>query len=121
MDSFMRQCLNRDMYLIIVTSRENIADEVVYLNGWGKLLPLQAVHDGSAFEAREEIEKPSWKALTWSSDQLKKVVSKHVKGNRGDYEFLREGMTPLAAIRAAKLDDMQKIGETFADVLDEEL
>jgi len=121
MDSFMRQCLNRDMYLIVVTSRENIADELVYLNGWGKIVPLQAVHEGSVFEGREETEKPSWKALTWSTEQLKKVVSKHVKGDLGEYEFLREGMTPLGAIRAAKLDVMQKSGETLGDVSDEEM
>lgn len=91
MDLLMRQCLNKNFFLIITTSKEEVADELVYLNGWGKMKPLQAVHDGCVFVEHEENEKLTWKAITWTPDQLKKVGMNHVKGDLGTCNFCMQG------------------------------
>ena len=106
MDAFMQQCLN---------------DELVCLNGWGKMKPLQAVHNSSVFVEHGKREKPSWKALAWFLGQLQKVVLKHVKGCLGMCNFLHAGMDPLAAIEAANLhNDMHYENCKFDDASDED-
>eukprot|EP00978_Attheya_sp_CCMP212_P023683 scaffold73024_cov61-Attheya_sp.AAC.4 len=93
-------------YLIIATSNKGVADELVSLNNWGKMKPLQAVHEFDVYGLDSHDEVPSWKTISWSTDQLKKAVIKHSgHDNFGEFEFLSPIMNPHQALEAAELYD----------------
>jgi hypothetical protein len=116
MDRFMRVCQTMGFYLIIITSKEEVADSLIDLNAWSKMRPLQAVHHGPTSNipgqpGYEENKKPKWKSLKWTPDQLQKVVIIH-KGELDSYDFIVNGMTPTDALAAAgQYETRQESGE----------
>lgn len=102
MDMFMRECVDKHFYLIIVTSSEKIANRLIELNDWGKIKPLQAVHDGNILAYGPKPSPPNWKTIHWTVDQLKGVITKHnPRQDFGSFDFLREGMNPFEALQLA--------------------
>lgn len=124
MDMFMRHCLGRKFFLIIATSNEEVARELIKLNHWGKIKPLQAVHTFNVFDAALYSEDPIWKTITWSTDQLKKVVIKHfgrdMADSLGEFDFLLPTMNPQQALEAADLyyNAVHNPGEVLPTVSD---
>ena len=87
LDLFMRACQNEDFYLIIITSDREVADNIMKLNAWRKLRPLQYIHNGSienikGTEGYVENKKVDWKEVDWTREQLIHLV----KELEGDFE-----------------------------------
>jgi len=104
MDMFMQHCLDKKLFLFIATSNEEVAKKLISLNHLVKIKPLQAVHKFNVFNNASCDEDPSWKTISWSAAQLKKVVIKHFRHDRfGEFDFLLPTMNPHQAMQAADL------------------
>jgi hypothetical protein len=112
---FMRACQNLGFYLILATSKIEIANLVMnyYCNGWGKMRPLKYIHNGpttniSGQLGYEENKIADWKKVEWSELQLKKVVICHqgreefVFDDDDYYSFIVPKMTPIDALVRAR-------------------
>jgi hypothetical protein len=103
---FMRACQNLGFYLIVITSKKKIADDVMELNAFGKMRPLRFIHNGPTTNIRgqpgyEENKTADWKEIDWTFNQLKNLVVKAM-GEFGDYGFIVAGMTPTDALIVAR-------------------
>jgi hypothetical protein len=113
LNMFMRVCQNRGFYLIIITSEKRIADEIMKLNAWGKMRPLQFIHNGPITNIRgqpgyDENKTADWKQIDWTLDQLKSLVIM-AEGEFDDYGFIVAGMTPTDALfEARRLNHQQQ-------------
>lgn len=99
---FMRACQNKGFYLIVVTSKQRIADDVIELNAWGKVRPLKCVHKGPITNIRgqpgyQENKTADWQEIDWTVDQLKNLVITKT-GELPNYDFILAGMTPTDAL-----------------------
>ena len=101
MDAFMWVCQERGFYLVIVTSKKDIADKLISLDAWQKILPLQSVHNGPIL-GQEEDKKPDWKGIVWSRHQLILVVQKHLGEGFANYDFITDGLTPKTALQKGR-------------------
>jgi hypothetical protein len=106
MNTFMRACQDLGFYLIIITSEETIADDVMKLNAWGKMRPLKCIHNGPITNiigqpGYNANKKADWKRIDWTFDQLKSLVIMK-EGEFDDFGFIVAGMTPTDALFAAK-------------------
>lgn len=106
LNNFMRQCQEKGFYLIIVTSEKDIADKIMRLNAWGKMRPLQFLHNGSILNydgmpGYDPNKRAKWKQVNWTVEQLKNLVIERC-GEFDDYSFIRAGMTPNDALFEAE-------------------
>ena len=103
MDAFMCECAKKEVSILssIVTSKKNIADKLISLNAWQKILPLQSVHNGPIL-GQEEDKKPDWKGIMWSRHQLILVVQKHLGEGFANYDFITDGLTPKTALQKGR-------------------
>jgi hypothetical protein len=114
LNGFMRACQSLGFYLIIVTSDQKIADNVMSLNAWEKMRPLKYIHNGPTENIEgqpgyEENKTANWKKRDWTHEQLKKVVIER-EGEFGDYSFILPKSTPTdALIRARQINEMQGV------------
>jgi hypothetical protein len=109
---FMRACLRLGFYLIIITSKKTIADDVIELNAFGKMRPLRFIHNGPIANIKgqpgyDENKTADWKQVDWTFDQLKNLVVKG-EGEFDHYGFIVAGMTPTDALdEATRLKDQR--------------
>lgn len=125
-------CENKGFYLIIITSKEDVANKLVALNAWKKIRPLQSVHDGPAtnIEGQSgyvENKLPTWKTVQWTPEQLCRVIKKHdlPRAAFDNFDFVTEGMVPTDALNAAmevvrtreaQASDVENLTSAFPDL-----
>jgi hypothetical protein len=106
LNTFMRACQDRGFYLIIITSKREVANNIIELNPWAKMLPLKYFHDGSTENiigqpGYDENKTPDWKRIDWTPEQIKRLVLSRF-GPFDNYDFILAGMTPVDALLRAK-------------------
>jgi hypothetical protein len=120
LNQFMRACQQLGFYLIIITSKKTIADDLMELNAWEKMRPLRFIHNGPTTNIKgqpgyDENKTANWRQVDWTFDQLKDLVVK-AEGEFDDYDFIVAGMTPTAALDEATRLKNQQAEEESASV-----
>jgi hypothetical protein len=101
--------------VFVLTHNKEFANELVRLNGWEKIMPLEGIYDSHPHE-QELLEKekdprnfdcfsdPHWFELPWSVEMLKEMlITKFPQLQNMPLPFLHQGMKPSAAIKKATL------------------
>lgn len=105
--------------LYVVTQNEEVAERLCRLNEWQKIGPMDGLTSPSRTDVISNIEalpsmeqKIPWdeKALEWTAEQLTKLIKSRDKLKDYEFEmendtikFVKDGMTPLAALKRANV------------------